>query len=155
MHHLRVLRHVEHHAAARPRQRRPPASRTAAATPSRPRQLTDGGAEDAPERRINRTCSWYDATPAAEAAFQVSTSTRPRASDWPDTEVRRTCLSPDAHRPSTCQREVAVPVVTRTRTSTQLFFGVTADHDATSWVKPYPGEAQGDVQVPTSYRVPR
>jgi hypothetical protein len=47
-----------------------------------------------------------------------------------------------------------VPDVTRTRTSTQLFLGVAADHDATSWVSPYPGDAHGAVQVPTSYLVP-
>ena len=48
----------------------------------------------------------------------------------------------------------AVAVASRTRTSTQLFFGVTADHDATSWVKPKPGATEGEVQVPTSYVVP-
>ena len=80
----------------------------------------------------------------------MSTSTRPSASDCPETEVRRTCLSPEAQRPSTCQREVAVPVETRTRTSIQLFLGVAADQDATSWVKPWPGDDHGEVQVPTS-----
>ena len=64
-------------------------------------------------------------------------------------------MSPEAQRPSTCHREDAAPVETRTRTSTQLFFGVTADQEATSWVKPYPGDTAGEVQVPTSYRLPR
>ena len=84
----------------------------------------------------------------------MSTSTRPRASDWPGTEVRRTCLSEDAQRPSTIHLDRADAVDSRTRISTQLFLGVTADHDATSWVRPKPGATGGEVQVPTAYVVP-
>ena len=84
----------------------------------------------------------------------MSTSTRPSASDWPGTEVRRTCLSEDAQRPSTIQLDRADAVDSRTRISTQLFFGVTADHDATSWVRPKPGATAGEVHEPTSYVVP-
>ena len=82
------------------------------------------------------------------AAFHVSTSTRPTASDWPGSEVRRTCLSEDAQRPSTSQRPVVAPV-TRTRTSTQLLRGVAADQEPTSWVKAKPGATRSEVQVPT------
>ncbi len=42
----------------------------------------------------------------------------------------------------------------RTRISTQLFLGVTADHDATSWVRPNPGATGGEVHEPTAYVVP-
>ena len=84
----------------------------------------------------------------------MSTSTRPRASDWPGTEVRRTCLSDEAQRPRTIHRDLAEPEDTRTRISTQLFFGVTADHEATSWVNPKPGATEDEVHEPTSYVVP-
>ncbi len=80
----------------------------------------------------------------------MSTSTRPSASDWPGTEVRRTCLSDEAQRPSTIHRDRVAPEVTRTRISTQLFLGVAADHDATSWVRPKPGATADDVHEPTS-----
>ena len=85
----------------------------------------------------------------------MSTSTRPRASDWPGTEVRRTCLSEEAQRPSTIHlRPGGRSREPRTRISTQLFFGVTADHDATSWVRPKPGATEGEVHEPTAYVVP-
>ncbi len=79
----------------------------------------------------------------------MSTSTRPSASDWPPSEVRRTCLSEDAQRPSTSQRLFAAPTA-RTRTSTQLLRGVVADQDAISWVKSKPGAVGAEVQVPTA-----
>ena len=63
-------------------------------------------------------------------------------------------MSEDAQRPSTIHLDVEAPEVTRTRTSTQLFLGVSADQDATSWVKPKPGVTGVEVQLPTSYAVP-
>ena len=45
-------------------------------------------------------------------------------------------------------------MASRARISTQLFLGVTADHDATSWVRPNPGATAGEVHEPTAYVVP-
>jgi hypothetical protein len=93
----------------------------------------------------NRTCQ--DSNPAPPRAFQVSTSTEARSSDCVETLVRRTNLSPAAHRPSRSQLDVA-PELLRPRTSisSQLSPGVRAAHEATSSVKANDEACHGAVQ---------
>ncbi len=67
--------------------------------------LSTVGCFDPPRSRVTRTCQ--AATPAVEFDCQVSTLTSARSSPWPGTDVRRTCRSPEAQRPTTSQLESA------------------------------------------------
>ncbi len=107
-----------------------------------------GDVEDAPALRIRRTRSCHERSPAV---CQVSTSTSARSSDCPEIVVRRTNLSPAAHRASVSQLARAPSAaLPRTWTSTQLLRGVRAAHEATSWVKSYDDATQGERHWPTS-----
>ncbi len=102
-----------------------------------------------PALRASVTRSWYDVSPPG--ARQVSTLTSARSSPWLPKVWRCRNRSLLAQRPSRSQLDVR-PAASRPRTriSTKLSPGVTADQEAISSVKAKPGSTQAEFQVEDS-----
>ncbi len=109
------------------------------------------GEPDSPTRRNSCTLIWKARTPADAVDCQVSTLTLPRSSACPETVCRLVCRSPEVQRPSTSQLDTCpLALVARTRTSSQVSLGVSADHDGISSVRSKPGATQGESHEPWS-----
>ena len=97
--------------------------------------------------RVTRTC--HDAI--EEAAYHVSTLTRPRSSDWPEYVVRATGRPVRDQSAMVSQLPVVPSVaIARTSTRTRLLPGVVASQVGMRAVASKPGVDHGDVQVPAS-----
>src|SRR3569833_1474004 len=108
-----------------------------------------------PGVRYMVTLSWYPAssTPfATSVTLNVSVSTKENASLWPLTVVRLMSWSPLAQRAIT-YAVVAPPSVYLPSSSTcsQVPAGVSAFHEATSWLAPNPMRCTGEVQEAYSH----